>query len=106
MASPAPINEINNSRASRGQGVGNFPSPFLRFSDNSMQVSRDSGRPSCAAVAAARKPTTGSSFKDVSGSITISRFEALTFFATVVIRGRLSILPNPSLPLCSSQCHV
>ena len=97
---------MSNSLASRGQGVGSFPWPLFRFSDNSVQVSRESGRPSCAAVAAARKPHTGSSFSEVNGSITISRFDALTFLATVVIRGRFRIRPNPSFSLCSSACQV
>ena len=61
MVSPAPIRVINNSRASRGHGLGITPCPSFNARDISVQVSNESGNPSWAAVAAALSPTTGSS---------------------------------------------
>ena len=82
MASPAPINEINNSRPSRGHGVGSADLPAARDVVIISQVSNESLSPSWAAVAAARREMTGSVCSTDVASITISLLTTLIFLAT------------------------
>lgn len=69
---PAPISAIKFSRADLGQGLGNLEIPDFDARARACKVVGETGSPACAAIAAARKPITGSLSKSIPSSIKTS----------------------------------